>query len=280
MSRKLYIYGMCFVAIAAMVAFWAISGSDSHAPATRKTEGRSVARRQSGVKVNRAKVQPQECEEVVVAVSNEKFTSADFVELALDENDIKDSSPSELDILRNLVVAIRHENNAEIVKFAREARVIRKPAVRKAVVTALGQIGRPVLAGISSYVADDNVAVVGEVVNQIETAIKEDNPLLSGDEDDRERAAYLELLMPMVTDDVQLDSLAMDYHHLNSSIAVESLLNLINGSDEQVSAKAKETYSFVTGDDYVNEETARAWIRENSGLQAESGSAEGGDTAL
>ena len=54
-----------------------------------------------------------------------------------------------------------------------------------------------------------------------------------------------------------------EYIGVDEKLAVEALLEVIEGggSAEGI-AKAKETYEFVTGDEFVDRATAEKWIAE------------------
>ena len=60
-----------------------------------------------------------------------------------------------------------------------------------------------------------------------------------------------------------LEEISGEYIGVDEKLAVNSLLRIIEaGGSEQGIAKAKETYEFVTGDEFVDRATAEKWLRE------------------
>ena len=86
---------------------------------------------------------------------------------------------------------------------------------------------------------------------------------LSEIEDDAEKVATVELAMKVLTDEDQLDDVSSEYIGVDEKLAVESLLRIVEGGGSANGiAKAKETYEFVTGEEFVDRAAAEKWIAE------------------
>ena len=81
--------------------------------------------------------------------------------------------------------------------------------------------------------------------------------------------------MSVLSDDDALDDLSNEYIGVDEKLAVESLLKVIEGGgNEKGVAKAKETYEFVTGEEFTNRADAEKWIAEEYTPPGQDGSVE------
>ena len=77
------------------------------------------------------------------------------------------------------------------------------------------------------------------------------------------RKLMQQLLTRMLTDEDALEDISGEYIGVDEKLAVESLLRVIEGGgSENGIAKARETYEFVTGDEFESREAAEKWLAE------------------
>ena len=86
---------------------------------------------------------------------------------------------------------------------------------------------------------------------------------LSSIEDDGVKIGVVELAMGVLTDEDVLEDISGEYIGVDEKLAVESLARIITDGKSQAGVeKAKETYEFVTGDEWAGAEAASRWIAE------------------
>lgn len=186
----------------------------------------------------RKTVRARQAEKPVIEVDDDELSPenrklADTIEELLDKEDLK-----ALCALSSRVMA---SDSAE---------------VRQAMVDALGWFGVKALPELTPYLADADEDVRESAMNEWSMAISEI-------EDEAEKLGIAELAMNVLTDEDGLEEISGEYIGVDEKLAVESLLRIIEagGSAEGI-AKAKETYEFVTGDAFVDRESAERWIAE------------------
>jgi len=96
-----------------------------------------------------------------------------------------------------------------------------------------------------------------------DSAMNEWSMALAEIEDDPKKIGIVEMAMNVLTDEDALENISGEYIGVDEKLAVESLLRIIEaGGSEQGIAKAKETYEFVTGQEFTDREEAEKWIAE------------------
>ena len=128
--------------------------------------------------------------------------------------------------------------------------------VRQAIVDALGDFGVKALPELTPFLADGNEDVRESAMNEWSIAIAEIK-------NDEEKLGIAELAMHVLSDENALEEISGEYIGVDEKLAVESILRIIEagGSKEGV-AKAKETYEFVTGDEFTDRAAAEKWLAE------------------
>ena len=177
--------------------------------------------------------------------------------LSFDPDDDDDGfTPQEKALSKRIEAALDEEDLKKAVACAKEALSCPKTEIRQAMVDTLGWFGAKGLPELTPFLADADEDVRDSAMNEWSMA-------LSDIEDDKERIGTVEMAMAVLTDEDALEDISGEYIGIDEKLAVESLLRVIEGGgSEQGIAKAKETYEFVTGDEFTNRADAEKWIAE------------------
>ncbi len=177
--------------------------------------------------------------------------------LAFDPDDDDEGfTPQEKALSKRIEAALDEEDLKKAVACAKEALSCPKTEIRQAMVDTLGWFGAKGLPELTPFLADADDDVRDSAMNEWSMA-------LSDIEDDKERINTVEMAMAVLTDEDALEDISGEYIGIDEKLAVESLLRVIEGGgSEQGIAKAKETYEFVTGDEFTNRTDAEKWIAE------------------
>ena len=171
-----------------------------------------------------------------------------------DEDD--EFTPEERRLSDRIEDGLDREDVGAVIACVDAALACTNTEVREAMVNALGWFGVKGMAALTSFLGDPDEDVR-------ESAMNEWSMALSEIEDDGERIGVVETAMAVLSDEDALEDISGEFIGVDDKLAVESLLRVIEGggSAEGV-AKAKETYEFVTGDEFVDRATAEKWIQE------------------
>lgn len=127
----------------------------------------------------------------------------------------------------------------------------------------LGMLGAEALPELTPYLGDEDESVRS-------AAMDEWNAALSEIEDDAQRIAAAELAMRAIADEDALETISTHYIGIDEKLAVESLARIVEAAPESKgAAKARETYEFVTGEEWTGAEAAAKWIAEEYGKDKE-----------
>ena len=190
------------------------------------------------------------------------------VRSSADDSD-EDSLPPEARKLSNRIEeALDKEDLKKAVACAKEALNCPYAEVRQSMVETLGWFGAKGLPELTPFLADADDDVRESAMNEWSIA-------LSDIDDEAEKIGVVEMAMLVLNDDDALDDLSNEYIGVDEKIAVDSLVKIIEaGGSEKGVAKAKETYEFVTGEEFTNRADAEKWIAEE--YVPSSGNASGG----
>ena len=148
------------------------------------------------------------------------------------------------------------EDLEKAVACAKEALNCPNAEIRQDMVDALGRFGEKGLPQLTPFLADPDEDVRDSAMNEWSMALSEI-------EDEPEKLGIVELAMGILTDEEALEDIADEYIGADEKVAVESLLRVIEGEGcEQGIARAKETYEFVTGEEFTDRAAAEKWIAE------------------
>lgn len=178
--------------------------------------------------------------------------------LSFSEGDDEDDgfTPEERDLSKRIEAALDEEDLEKAVACAKEALACPNAEIRQAMVDTLGWFGEKGLPELTPFLADPDEDVRDSAMNEWSMALSEI-------EDEPEKLGIVELAMNVLSDEDALENISGEYIGADEKLAVESLLRIIEGggSAEGI-AKAKETYEFVTGDEFTDRAAAEKWIAE------------------
>lgn len=181
------------------------------------------------------------------------------LDLADEDDENEDGTvrtPEEKALVKRIESALDDENLSEALACAPEALKCRVPEIRQAMVDALGWFGKKALPELTPFLADPDDDICESAMNEWTSAVADID-------DEAEKIGTVEMAMKVLTDEDALEDISSEYIGVDEKLAVESLLNIIEGggSDKGI-AKAKETYEFVTGDEFEDRAAAEKWIAE------------------
>ena len=178
--------------------------------------------------------------------------------LGLSEEDDDDDgrTPAERALAARIEKALDEEDFSAAVACAEEAQQCGVAEIRQAMVDTLVWFGEKALPELMPFLADADEDVRESAKDGWSMAV-------SSIEDDGVKIGVVELAMGVLTDEETLEDISGEYIGVDEKLAVESLARIIGGggSKEGV-AKAKETYEFVTGEEWTGKEAAERWIAE------------------
>lgn len=173
-----------------------------------------------------------------------------------DDDDEDKRTPAEKQLAKDIEKALDDENLEAALACAAGAFKSKDKEIRQAMVDTLGWFGGKAIPELTPFLADPDEDVRGSAQSEWSMAI-------SNIEDDKEKIPIVEMAMNVLSDEDFLEDISGEYIGVDEKLAVESLVRIIssNGSAQGV-AKAKETYEFVTGDEWKDAAEAERWLRE------------------
>lgn len=175
---------------------------------------------------------------------------------AEDAEDDDTRTPEERKLAEKIEKALEDEDFNLAISCAAEALVCKDSEIRQSMVDTLGWFGSRAIPELTPFLADSDEDIRDAAQMEWSNAI-------SDVEDDTERVRIVELAMQALTNEGFLEELSNEYIGVDEAMAVESLLRVIeSGGSEAGIAKAKETYEFVTGEEFTNRADAERWMTE------------------
>jgi len=172
-----------------------------------------------------------------------------------DEDDDK-RTPEEMALAKRIEKALDDEDFELAASCAEEAQKCGDSEIRQAMVDTLGLFGEKALPELTPFLADADEDVRESAMNEWMMA-------LSSIEDEGIKIRSVELAMGVLKDEDSLEDISNEYIGVDEKLAVESLVRIIEGGGSKEGVdKAKETYEFVTGDDWTDVAGAERWIAE------------------
>ena len=172
------------------------------------------------------------------------------------DDDDETRTPAEKALAERIEKALDDENFELAVACAEEAQKCGVVEIRQSMVDTLGWFGEKALPELTPFLADADEDVR-------ESAMSEWTMALSSIEDEEAKIGVVELAMGVLKDEDALEEISNEYIGVDEKLAVESLVRIIEGGGSKEGIeKAKETYEFVTGDEWNGVEEATRWIAE------------------
>ena len=159
--------------------------------------------------------------------------------------------------LANAIEKARDDADIESARgLATQALSSTNTEIRQSMVDTLGWFGANALAELTPFLVDPDEDVRDSAKNEWSIAVSEI-------ENESDKVSVVELAMHVLKDEDALEEMSNEYIGIDEKLAVESLLRIIEseGSPEGI-AKAKETYEFVTGEEFTDRTAAEKWIAE------------------
>ena len=171
-----------------------------------------------------------------------------------DDDDTR--TPTEKALAERIEKALDDEDFQLAVSCSEEAQSCAVAEIRQSMVETLGWFGEKALPELTPFLADADEDVR-------ESAMNEWTMALSSIEDDEVKIKTVELAMGVLKDEDALEDISSEYIGVDEKLAVESLVRIIDGGGPVEGVeKAKETYEFVTGDEWVDAAEAARWVAE------------------
>ena len=241
MKRGLWIC-LAFVAIAGILALVMGDGKDS------------LPDGDNGTKTLQRSRKPLPSKTVRRRLSDGKTRAKPVLAEFNDDDD--DRTPAERALEERIEKSLDDEDFDEAVACVEEALKCNVVEIRQNMIDTLGWFGKKALPQLTLFLADADEDVR-------ENAKSEWGMAVSDIEDDVEKIGTVELAMSVLMDEDILDEISNEYIGVDEKLAVESLVRIIDGGGSKEGVeKAKETYEFVTGDEWSGVEEAERWIAE------------------
>ncbi|MBP5284636.1 MAG: hypothetical protein ILO34_00820, partial [Kiritimatiellae bacterium] len=178
------------------------------------------------------------------------------LDLASADEDEDEYTPQERLLADRIEKALDEESLDDAIGCADEALRCANAEIRQSMVDTLGWFGPRALPELTPFLADADEDVRESAMNEWSMAV-------SQIEDEAERIRTVELAMQVLDDEDALEDISGEYIGIDERLAVESIIRIVEaGRSAQGVEKAKETYEFVTGDEWTDVAEAERWIAE------------------
>ena len=176
--------------------------------------------------------------------------------VSIEDDDDDNRTPEEKALAERIEKALDDEDFELAVACAEEAQKCGDAEIRQSMVDTLGWFGEKALPELTPFLADADEDVRDSAMSEWTTA-------LSSIEDEGVKIKTVELAMGVLNDEDALEEISNEYIGADEKLAVESLARIIEGGGSKEGVeKAKETYEFVTGDEWTDAAEAERWIAE------------------
>ena len=243
-SKSVFVVAIAAVGVAA--ALWFLLPTDDPTVSAEKAERPRPARKAHIAEAESAKgkakvrlVKSADRKARTVSVSPEDEMSpadrklSEAVQAALDNEDLAG--------LRKQLAAVRASANAE---------------VRQAAVDALGWFGTKAMSDIVTFIEDPSEDVRDAARTCWDQAITEI------DEESVKTTIVEETLLGTKDTDFA-ETLAFHYNSMDEKRAIESILKVVSGGTKTAAKAVRESYEFITGEEYTTPAAAWQWLKEN-----------------
>ena len=177
------------------------------------------------------------------------------LDLSDDGDEDSNRTPDEKKLAEDVEKALDDEDFELAKKCAPLAMKCKIVEIRQAMVDTLGWFGEKAIPELTPFIADPDADVAESAMNEWDSAVSSI--------DDDEKIGVTEMAMQVISDEDALESISGNYIGVDEKLAGESLLRVIEGGGSAKGvAKAKETYEFVTGEEFTDRAAAEKWIAE------------------
>ena len=170
----------------------------------------------------------------------------------VDEDEMTEEEEKLVDSIHD---ALNDEDQELAIELAKLAVKSRSVEVRSEMVDTLRWFGEKAMPELMMFIDDPDEGVRTDAMAAYQQAIYDI-------EEDSEKAAIIEISMRNLSDSEALEEIASELIGMDDQLAVQTLVNVIDGESKTGRRIAKETYESVTGEEYTTFEAAEAWLRE------------------
>lgn len=243
----LVVLALVVVALAGFVSYRLLSGADGRSRAERmvKVRGEFAAK---NVKNSKWIAAPSKRPEVVAKVKAAQ--KASVIGEVFDE-----MTEEEEKLVDDIHDALNDEDVELAIELAKLAVKSKNTEVRSEMVDTLRWFGDKVMPELLMFIDDPDEGVKMDATAAYQQAIYDI-------ENDEDKAKIIEISMCNLNDADALEEIASELIGMDDLLAVQTLINVIDGESKTGRRIAKETYETVTGEEYTTFEAAEAWIRE------------------
>ena len=188
----------------------------------------------------------------VVRKLRESSSSKDTEDNEADDDELTEEEEKLVDTIHD---ALNEEDQELAIELAKRAVKSKKVEVRSEMVDTLRWFGDKVMPEIMMFIDDPDEGVRMDAMSAYQQAIYDI-------EEDSEKAKIIEISMRNLADSEALEEIASELIGMDDQLAVQTLINVIDGESKTGRRIAKETYETVTGEEYTTFEAAEAWLRE------------------
>ena len=246
--RKTIVFCLIGALCALVVAFVAVHCGDSSGDESAGDDA-SVADVRKGIRSQKPSIR---------STARRQSRSKPVLDFGADDGEDEDDkrTPEEKALAERIEKALDDDNLEAAIACADEAQKCGVVEIRQAMVDTLGWFGEKALPELMPFLADADEDVRDSAKSEWSMAI-------SSIEDDAEKIGVVELAMGVLNDEDTLEDISGEYIGIDEKMAVESLARIIaEGKSSAGVEKAKETYEFVTGEEWAGAEEAARWIAE------------------
>ena len=175
-----------------------------------------------------------------------------------DDDERTDLPPEDRQLLKSIEQARDDESLEQIVKLIPGASASTNTEIRAELVDALSEFGTSGMNHLLPFMADPDDDVRQNALDSWTSTLGEIK-------DEKIRAKLITAVMQVLDDEDALESMAMELTDMDEKIAIQTLVDVIEGgkASPKAVAAAREQYEFVTGDEYTTIESADQWLTEN-----------------
>ena len=166
-------------------------------------------------------------------------------------------SPEEKKAAAKLQDALDSNERSAVFALAEELSGSPNPALRKRAVEALAWFGKDAIPELFLFMSDPDAEVANEAQSRFEEKIAELD-------DEREIASTVAIAMKTLSDPDALTAAVQNLNRVDDALAVETLIGVINSCGGAAAAAARESYEFITGEEWTGAQAAMRWISENT----------------
>ena len=169
-----------------------------------------------------------------------------------DEDELTEAEEKLVDSIHD---AVNDEDCGLAIELAKQAVRSKKAEVRSEMVDTLRFFGEKVMPELLMFIDDSDEGVRMDAMAAYQQAIYDI-------EEDAEKAKVIEITMCNLADSDALEEIASELIGMDDQLAVQTLVNVIDGGSRTGKRIARETYETVTGEEFTTVEAAEAWLRE------------------